>query len=167
MILNLLSTIFLLTFFLPSIGFLIFARIYNKRLLKPELPIWLGFLIFPLFILSLSWNFGWLGIFEPLCRLNEGGQYGCLAWRLDLYATLLAQIFFSFWFHLFLILQKRFWILINSAAIFLILLIPTYFYSAFPWNSNSQFLSYLLILTGFVDIFFYFFYFRTCPKSLA
>ena len=122
-----LSILFLLVFFLPSIGFLIFARNHNKRLLKTglktELPIWLGFLIFPLFILSLSWNFGWIGIFELLCRLNKWSPYGCLYWRFDLYATLLAQIFFSFWFHLFLILQKRFWVLINSAAIFLTLLL--------------------------------------------
>ena len=154
------SLLSLSIFFLPSLCFFVLAYNYQNKAYKPELPTWLGFLIFPIFVLFWTWNFGWLGVFEPICKLNNsGGQYGCLAFRYDIYATLLAQIFFGFWFHIFLILRQQFWILVNSVFIFLVLFIPTFFYSIFPWDSNFSILSYLLILTGFVDILFYFIYF--------
>ncbi len=60
----------------------------NKQLLNPFIKV-----IQILFFITVFWNIIWVGIYSPICSmLRLEPTYGCLAWRFDVFFTLLFDL---------------------------------------------------------------------------
>ena len=135
----------------------------------------LSLLVFLPFLIFFAWNFIWIVIYLPFCSIGllPYSGYGCLVWRIDLPFTLIIQIILGLSLHLFFLLKlkKSHKVVIIYNIIYLIIPIMIYYFSGiFSYSSAfsrfiTDIITFIWILTGFIDIYLYATLMNKKPKN--